>query len=83
MYQNLPVRSKNVVFFENPDISCCDGQLVELNFQIQIFPPLASRQVGGVIKKIMEFCHFMGLFLLLPFICIQIGYKRGDQKIVL
>ena len=30
MYQDLPERSTNVVFFQNPDISCCNGQLVEL-----------------------------------------------------
>ena len=30
MYQDLPELSTNVVFFQNPDISCCNGQLVEL-----------------------------------------------------
>ena len=30
MYQDLPERSTNVVFFQNLDMSCCNGQLVEL-----------------------------------------------------
>ena len=29
MYKDLPERSTNVVFFQNPDISCCNVQLVE------------------------------------------------------
>ena len=30
MYQDLPERSTNVVFFHDPDMSCCNGQLLEL-----------------------------------------------------
>ena len=86
MYQNFPERSNNVVFFQNQYINCCDdGQLVELNFQIQFSPPLASRQGGRVIKKIMEFCQFMGHFFTTPLYLhterFSLGTIEGIRKL--
>ena len=43
MYKDLPERSTNVVFFQNPDISCCNVQLVE-----QMPPPLVSQLSSAI-----------------------------------
>ena len=80
------VRSNNVVFFENPDISCCDGQLVELNFQINlstIGKPTRGRgdqENYGILPVYGAFLYYSPFF---AYRKVQFGYKRGDQKIVL
>ena len=43
MYQDLPERSTNVIFFQKPDISCCNVQLVE-----QMPPPLVSQLSSAI-----------------------------------
>ena len=43
MYQDLPERSTNVIFFQKPDISYCNVQLVE-----HMPPPLVSQLSSAI-----------------------------------